>query len=179
MFETERLILVPLTLADTDNQFAILSDPEVSRPVGIFSQPFTRKQAQEWCAYAEKAHSQRAGLLCGIFERATKRKKDAPAIGYVGTADTNPARGKDVWEVGYWIKKEHWGKGYTSEGLRAVMNAAVSNFGVLGFFAELAQTNIKSARVVEKCGFVCAGEFLKNTPLDPQRPSYLYRKDLV
>jgi RimJ/RimL family protein N-acetyltransferase len=53
-------------------------------------------------------------------------------------------------DVGYWIGRQHWGKG--------VATAALASFLVLlgerPLFAHVAEHNTGSIRVLEKCGFV-------------------------
>ena len=59
-------------------------------------------------------------------------------------------------EVGYWIRKEFWGRG--------IATAALSDF--LGgmetrpLFAHVAKHNIASRRVLEKCGFTIARQVI-------------------
>lgn len=52
-------------------------------------------------------------------------------------------------DVGYWIGREHWGKG--------VATAALASFLTLleerPLFAHVAEHNVGSIRVLEKCGF--------------------------
>jgi RimJ/RimL family protein N-acetyltransferase len=55
--------------------------------------------------------------------------------------------------VGYWIGREHWGKGVATKGLRAL----VAELGRRPLFAYVAESNVGSRRVLEKCGFVEAG----------------------
>lgn len=174
MIETKRLLLQPLTLADTDGQFDILRDPDVSRMVGVFSQPFTKNQAEAWCGAAEDFHTKGKGLLCAVFEKAGMNM-----IGYVGTACTDPRRDPGIWEVGYWLKKDVWGHGYTPEALYALMNETAEKFHLKGFYAELAQANVQSENVLKKTGFQLKDIFNKKTPDNPARPSYRYERTVA
>ena len=56
--------------------------------------------------------------------------------------------------VGYWIGKEHWGKGIASRALAAFLEVE----RVRPLFAHVAKENVGSLRVLLKCGFVMAGE---------------------
>ena len=51
--------------------------------------------------------------------------------------------------VGYWIGREHWGNGYATDALRALL--AIERERPL--WAYIAEHNVGSQRVVEKCGF--------------------------
>ena len=52
-------------------------------------------------------------------------------------------------DVGYWIGREHWGNGYATDALRALL--AIERERPL--WAYIAEHNVGSQRVVEKCGF--------------------------
>ena len=56
--------------------------------------------------------------------------------------------------VGYWIGKEHWGKGIASRALAAFL--AVERTRPL--LAHVAKANVASLRVLVKCGFAVVGE---------------------
>jgi RimJ/RimL family protein N-acetyltransferase len=57
-------------------------------------------------------------------------------------------------QVGYWIGREHWGKGYATAALRLVLEEIEDR----PITAHIVPDNIGSQRVVEKCGFVRGGE---------------------
>jgi ribosomal-protein-alanine N-acetyltransferase len=176
VIKTERLILRALTPGDAQEQFDVLKDPEVSGGIGVFSQPFTMEQAQRWCSFAAQCHTVKKGYLCAVFEKASQGEIRAPQIGYAGTACADPARDDCIWEVGYWLEKKYWGKGYVPEALKALMAYAVPVFSLKGFFAEMAEDNANSAAVARKCGFTWTESFTKNTPHDPARPSRRYHR---
>jgi RimJ/RimL family protein N-acetyltransferase len=57
-------------------------------------------------------------------------------------------------EVGYWIGREYWGRGYATEALRLLLEEIPDR----PIFARVAEHNVGSRRVLEKCGFVHIGE---------------------
>ncbi len=57
-------------------------------------------------------------------------------------------------ELGYGVAREHWGKGIATQALRLFL-PMIKERPVFGYTAE---HNIGSMRVLEKCGFVRAGE---------------------
>ena len=57
-------------------------------------------------------------------------------------------------QVGYWIAREHWGRGYATDALRLLL-AEIPDRPI---FAHVALDNIGSRRVLEHCGFVRVGE---------------------
>lgn len=57
--------------------------------------------------------------------------------------------------VGYWIGRDHWGKGIATRALEGFVKEVIDR----PLHAQVAKTNIGSIRVLEKCGFeICAGE---------------------
>ena len=56
--------------------------------------------------------------------------------------------------VGYWIGREHWGKGIATAALRLVLEEIQER----PLKAFTASQNAASMRVLEKCGFVRVGE---------------------
>jgi RimJ/RimL family protein N-acetyltransferase len=57
-------------------------------------------------------------------------------------------------QVGYWIGREHWGKGFATTALRLLLEEIKDR----PVTAHIVPANIGSQRVVEKCGFVRVGE---------------------
>ena len=54
-----------------------------------------------------------------------------------------------VQELGYWISRPHWGRGYASAALAQFLPL----IPIRPLFAGLAKSNLGSQRVLEKCGF--------------------------
>ena len=55
-------------------------------------------------------------------------------------------------ELGYRLRKPAWGKGYASEGSRALIGKGFTEFGVQRVVAEAMAENMASRRVMEKAG---------------------------
>lgn len=58
------------------------------------------------------------------------------------------------WLVGYWIGKEYWGRGIATRAFARFLAVV----GERPITARVAKHNVASIRVLEKCGFVVAGE---------------------
>jgi RimJ/RimL family protein N-acetyltransferase len=59
----------------------------------------------------------------------------------------------DHRDVGYWIGREWWGRGYASRALALLLEEIAER----PLFAHVVDANIGSQRVLERCGFVRAG----------------------
>ena len=66
-------------------------------------------------------------------------------VGEIGSWDDEGAR-----KVGYWIGREHWGNGYATAALHRLITIDTAR----PLWAHIADHNVGSQRVVERCGFV-------------------------
>jgi RimJ/RimL family protein N-acetyltransferase len=60
-------------------------------------------------------------------------------------------------ELGYWLGVPHWGNGYATEALHAVIDYAFTDLAHKALQAGARVTNPASRRVLEKCGFQWTG----------------------
>ncbi len=80
-----------------------------------------------------------------------RSKEDEHAIGIVGMFYDKE---RDIWTPAYCIAYEDWGKGYTTEATRGLMDYVIRKHGAHQFEVEAAVENMASRRVIEKLGFV-------------------------
>jgi RimJ/RimL family protein N-acetyltransferase len=74
---------------------------------------------------------------------------DGSVAGYICSFDITGER-----EVGYWIGREHWGKGVATRALQIFLDEQRNR----PLYAHVAKHNVGSIRVLEKCGFEVVGE---------------------
>jgi len=75
----------------------------------------------------------------------------------IGMIDLRPAG--HMAEVGYVLTREEWGKGYMTEALTAVVEAALALPAIYRVSAICDVDNVASARVMEKAGMAKEGVF--------------------
>lgn len=61
---------------------------------------------------------------------------------------------KEHWDISYNLGKIYWGKGYTTEAMKAVMQFAETSLGMEECITSYAKVNTASANVLHKLGFV-------------------------
>jgi RimJ/RimL family protein N-acetyltransferase len=76
----------------------------------------------------------------------------------------------DERDVGYWIGRDHWGKGIATSALEAFLALVAER----PLFAHVAVHNAGSIRVLEKCGFANLGRV--DVP-NEEGPELLFRLD--
>lgn len=84
---------------------------------------------------------------------------DGAVAGHVACFERDGKR-----EVGYWIGREHWGRGIATRALSEFLGHAQER----PVFAHVAKHNLGSLRVLEKCGFQCVGEDKEFSSVDGQ-----------
>jgi RimJ/RimL family protein N-acetyltransferase len=145
--ETERLILRRFTADDADLLVELDSDPEVLRYVtGGPPTPARRDRERHPARLPPPLRARRTLRLLG-----GDRESDRGVPGLVplpapaGADDGEP-------ELGYRLRRSAWGKGFGTEGSRALIRKGFTDFGVRRVVASAAAANIASRRVMEKCG---------------------------
>ena len=97
----------------------------------------------------------------------------------VGTCSLGLENAKSSeYSIGYNVKKDYWGNGYAVEMVHALIDFA-REMGIKSILSPVAQENAASKRVMEKCGFVIAGEssFTKSGT-DVVHPTFIYKLEL-
>ena len=86
---------------------------------------------------------------------AVARKSDNKMIGSVGVSSINNYHHRI--EASYDLAKEYWGKGIMTKALKECIKYTFNNFNVNRIEAYAMPENIRSQKVLEKCGFVFEG----------------------
>ena len=146
LLETERLILRPPRAADIGRFVPLMADYEVAKNLSRVPHPYTEDDAS---AYIVKAA---AGWASGEdFGFSILRKFDSA---YVGMCGVHPSRGG---ELGYWIGRPFWGKGFATEAVGRAVAFAFRELEVEGLRAAWFHDNPASGRVLRKLGFAREG----------------------
>lgn len=62
------------------------------------------------------------------------------------------------WDISYNLGKKYWGKGYTTEAVKRVLEFAKSKLGISECITSYAKVNLSSANVLHKLGFEDIGD---------------------
>jgi RimJ/RimL family protein N-acetyltransferase len=160
--ETDRLVLRRFTIADADNLVDLDADPDVMRFVtgGI---PTSREEIQNEVLPAFLAYYQRYE---GYGFWAAIEKETGEFLGWFHFRPRPGAAPGEV-ELGYRLRKSAWGKGYATEGSRALIRKGFTESGVQRVTAEAMAVNQASRRVMEKAGLKLVRTFHQPWPYPP------------
>ena len=145
--ETERLILRRFIDADVDHLFTLHNDPDVMRFLNGGTPTPRAAIAREYDA-----------RFAGDGYWATIEKSTGEFLGWFGLHPTD-GRDPDDFELGYRLHRAGWGKGYATEGSRALIRKGFTELGVRRVWAQTMAVNTRSRRVMEKTGLTYVRTF--------------------
>lgn len=134
---TARLSLRPLCARDAGRIAALAGDADVARMTARIPYPYAPEQALAWIASLDRNE-----LVRGIFAGRTL----VGACGYT-------LAGNGSAELGYWIGKPYWGRGYATEAAGALVSRGFGEAGLTRLTCGHLVDNPASQRVIQKLGF--------------------------
>lgn len=146
IIETERLFLRRWTESDAESLYEYASDPEVG--------PIAGWPVHESVEYSlEVIRTYFTGKECyAICEKGTNKAIGAIELKLNGHTDMTER--DDECELGYWLGKPFWGRGYMPEAVKAILQHGFENLGMTTIWCGYYDGNDKSKRVQEKVGFI-------------------------
>ena len=122
----------------------LAGDPAIASTTLNIPHPYEPGMAEAWIATHQAAYEE--GRLVNF---AIVRREDPALLGAIGLV---VAAAHARAELGYWIGKEHWGRGYATEAARAVVEHGFSAMDLNRIVARRLARNPASGRVLEKIG---------------------------
>ncbi len=143
--ETDRLILRKWRISDAESLYEYASDPDVGPIAG-------------WQPHKSIDESREVikNVFCGAECYAICEKGADRAIGAVElklNGHTDMTGRDDECELGYWLGKPFWGRGYMPEAAGRLIRRGFTELGMKKIWCGYYDGNMKSKRVQEKLGF--------------------------
>ncbi len=129
---TARLVLRPFRTEDAEDIAAAVANYDVARWLAVIPFPYGRVDAEAFLG-STAAEARRSWAVCN-------------ADGLVGAISVSG-------ELGFWLARPFWGRGYLTEAGAAVVDAAFADPSRHHLVASHMIGNDRSARVLEKLGF--------------------------
>lgn len=142
VFETERLVLKKFSTADAQGFYELNIDPEVLRLTGDV--PFA-SVAEAETFINNYNHYDRYG-----FGRWSVFLKDTGD--YLGFCGLNYRPAVDEVDVGFRLRRSHWGKGYATEAASGSLAYGFKTYNLQKIVARAMKDNLASQRVLQKLG---------------------------
>jgi RimJ/RimL family protein N-acetyltransferase len=141
---SERLFLRPGWPEDWSELNARIADAAIVRNLASVPWPYSKEDAQEFLAREQDPR-------CPRFVVTLPTSNGSELIGCAGFAPGNAG-----YELGYWIARPHWGRGYATEAARSILSLA-RTLGHRRIVASHFADNPGSGRVLAKLGFKPTG----------------------
>lgn len=144
--ETDRLVLRQRTIDDVPDMFAYVSLENVAYPAGL---PPIATLEDEYDYFENRYYQnlEKANLPSGYG--ITVKGSDH----IIGSCDFNHRHEDDVFEIGYMLHPDYWGRGYMTEAVSALIEVGFTLLNLHKVEIRCYGSNKQSQRVAEKLGF--------------------------
>jgi ribosomal-protein-alanine N-acetyltransferase len=146
---TGRLHLQPFTVEDAPAVARYCNDLDIARMTASIPHPYEESMALEWIAGHQPAFEQGEAAYFAVTSKKTGELTGAISIHIIKQHRSA--------EVGYWIGKPFWNRGYGTEALKAVISFGFEQFELNRIFARHMTKNPASGRVMQKAGMKFEG----------------------
>ncbi len=152
ILRTQNLILRPFEISDAANVQKLAGDIRIADTTLNIPHPYEDGMAEVFIAEVKQRHADEVS-----FEAAIELKTLNQLIGAIGLI--NISKRYQTAELGYWIGKDYWNKGYGSEAAKMMVDFAFSNLRLHKVYACHFNRNKASARIMKKIGMKYEGTF--------------------
>ena len=149
MAKEKRVRLRTLNISDAKAIYEYLKDGEVSKWT-LIPQPYKRIDALKFVLKSQYKRMLKKEYVFGIILKETNH-----LVGVISLLNINWSN-KNA-ELGYWLGKEYWGRGLTTEAIDLILNFAFKELNLHRIYAYVFEENIASRRVLEKNSFKLEG----------------------
>ena len=158
--QTQRLLLRSFTHSDVANLQVLDGDPEVMRFVNGGRAVSREVIREETLPRFLRAYERFEGL--GVF--AAIERSTGEFMGWFEFCPREEEAAPEEVELGYRLRRSAWGKGYATEGSRALIRKGFAELGVRMVVADTLAVHAASRRVMEKAGLVYVRTFHQEWP---------------
>ena len=152
ILSTNRLLLRQFKPDDLENIFRGLSDPEIIKYYGVsYSSLEDTKNQLNFFYDLEKNGTGIWWAICSPDNKIF--------YGACGLNDLDKDHKKA--EIGYWLLREHWGKGYITEAVPLVTKYGFEQLGLHRIEAIVETENTNSKKLMERLGFDHEGTLIE------------------
>jgi RimJ/RimL family protein N-acetyltransferase len=153
ILETPRLVLRELAAEDADALARILGDPETMR---YYPAPYDRAGVEQWIARNRQRYKDDGVGLWGMVLKSTVLKSTpsqsaGELIGDCGII-RQEVEGEHLYEIGYHLRRDFWGRGLATEAAIACRDWAFANLKTDRVISLIRPENLASRRVAERNG---------------------------
>jgi ribosomal-protein-alanine N-acetyltransferase len=143
ILKTSRLTLREFTIDDADALATVLSDPETMR---FYPAPYDRAGVEQWIERNRQRYSND-----GVGLWACELNDTQQFIGDCGII-VQRVEGERLYEIGYHLRRDMWGKGLATEAASACRDWAFAHLQTDRLISLIRPENLPSRHVAERNG---------------------------
>ena len=146
ILHTQRLTLRPWAETDAERLFTYAKDPDIGPIAGW---PPHKSEEESLAVIRHELGGPECYAIC--------EKENNIAIGAIElklNGQTDMTERDDECELGYWLGKPFWGRGYMPEAVAELLCRAFEDLNMATVWCGYYEGNTKSKRVQEKLGFI-------------------------
>jgi RimJ/RimL family protein N-acetyltransferase len=150
--ETERLIIRPYQKGDGVSYFCLLENNREHLKEHVDTATTVTNEEEAEIKIRELAADWvgRTRFVMGVWEKVSST--------YIGEIWIEPANWEvPSFEIGWFLDKTYEGKGFATEAVKASLTFLFEDLNAHKVVAKARETNVKSFRLAERCGFVKEG----------------------
>lgn len=147
--QTERLTLRTIAEEDADELFPLINDPMVLSGLINVPYPYPRSRVMSMIKILRETMRYGESIETSIILKASS----AP----IGTCSLRIDRQNEKADIGYWLGKQYWNKGYMTEAIKRLIEFAFTELHLFRLHARCFERNRASARILTKCGMKLEG----------------------
>ncbi|MCG8526242.1 MAG: GNAT family N-acetyltransferase [Opitutales bacterium] len=163
MIETDRLFLRPFQESDFEDLKSVWGNRET---MSFYPEPYSDERIREGISKQINTFEKHGYGLFAVLDKNT-----GAFLGDCGIT-IQDIDGVEEYEIGYHIKKEHWGLGYAPEAAWAVKRYGFETLKLRKLSSYMESTHKQSRKVAEKIGMKLEKEYLN--PNNRNLPTTVY-----
>ncbi len=147
---TDRLVLRPFELADAPDVQRLAGDRDIASTTLLIPHPYEEGLAEQWIATHSEGFESDTAATLAVTLRSTGE--------LMGAISLTIQRDNERAEMGYWIGKPFWNKGYGTEAARETLRFAFEDLRLNRVYAHHMTRNPSSGRIMQKLGMTREGQ---------------------
>jgi len=151
--ETDRLTLRPFEQEDAHRIRDLANDKQLASILGL-PYPYTLQHAQEWFAIQPDQIENGTEYPLAIVSKEVYE--------IIGTITLRIDKTNHKGELGYWIGREFWGRGFATESINSLIEYGFNYLNLNKIWAAVVASNMSSSRVLERNGLQQEGVLRKD-----------------
>jgi len=157
--ETDRLTLRPFEQEDAHRIRDLANDKQLASILGL-PYPYTIQHAQEWFGIQSDQINNGTEYPLAIISKEISE--------IIGTITLRIDKGNNKGELGYWIGREYWGRGFATEAIDRIIQFGFSHLNLNKIWASVVESNMPSSHVLKRNGLNKEGILLQDRLLNDE-----------